>query len=422
MLNHGDDPPVVHDYKVVDGVNARFYGRFPYPWPPMVFPQLEDKSIETVMLNQSAGDWRLTTVPLDARMWVAGCGTNQAIYTALRFPHASIIASDISESSLEISKHNAKSLGLANISFRNESINEIDYEDEFDYVLCTGVIHHNADPRIPLTKISSALRRHGLLELMVYNKYHRLTFNAIQEATALLSATELATGDLTGHLDIAKAVITSGHFVGVDGSQLAALPETDLADALIQPVEHTYTVRTLRDLAAACGLELKLPCFNQFDQAAKRSSWSTLFSDYTLKDRFDRLSDVNRWQVTNLLLREESPMLWFFMQHGGDTDKPHFERDVCDEFLKHRFSRVQTRLRNFIRQPDGSYESARGTISFPPNPSDKRINSVLEAVNPNVSMREVLTTAKVDTNDLNAVNDVRIKTTTTLCPCLRVIL
>jgi SAM-dependent methyltransferase len=82
-------------------------------------------------------------------------------------------------------------LGLANISFRNESINEIDYKDEFDYVLCTGVIHHNADHRIPLTKISSALRRYGLLELMVYNRYPRLTFNAIQEATALLSAVEL---------------------------------------------------------------------------------------------------------------------------------------------------------------------------------------------------------------------------------------
>src|SRR6185295_2848657 len=130
----------------VDAANRQFYARFPFPWPPQAFPRLEDPEFETVMVNQSLGDFSHRTVPGDARIWVAGCGTNQAVYTALRFPRATVVGSDLSPASLEICRTTAASLGVTNLSLRQESLNEVTYQEEFDYILSTGVIMVNAEP------------------------------------------------------------------------------------------------------------------------------------------------------------------------------------------------------------------------------------------------------------------------------------
>ncbi len=56
----------------VDEINAKFYGRFKYPWAPMVFNGLTDPYFETLMLNQSIGSWDHHVVPKNAQIWVAG--------------------------------------------------------------------------------------------------------------------------------------------------------------------------------------------------------------------------------------------------------------------------------------------------------------------------------------------------------------
>src|SRR4026207_1794502 len=80
----------------VAGLLAKFYRQYPWPWQPIKFDYLEDTEFGNNMLNQDIGDFTHRTVPRDARIWVAGCGTNQALHTALKFPHASVIGSDLS--------------------------------------------------------------------------------------------------------------------------------------------------------------------------------------------------------------------------------------------------------------------------------------------------------------------------------------
>jgi SAM-dependent methyltransferase len=157
----------------VDAANAEFYSAFPYPWPPMAFPRLEDPRFEAVMLNQSFGDFTHRTVPADGRIWVAGCGTNQAVYTALRFPEAAVLGSDLSAASLELASRNAKTLGLDHLTLRQESLNQVTYAGEFDHIICTGVIHHNADPAHALRALSLSLRPGGVLaENLVVETLH----------------------------------------------------------------------------------------------------------------------------------------------------------------------------------------------------------------------------------------------------------
>src|SRR5581483_3307119 len=166
----------------VDAINAKFYGRFQFPWPPLTFSKPTEPDFEAIMLNQSIGSWDHSVVPTEAKIWVAGCGTNQAIFTALRFPKAQILGTDLSVTSLETAARNARNLGIANLELKEESINQSNYVAAFDYIICTGVIHHNADPAEPLRKLAGALRQGGVLELMVYNRYHRIITTAFQKA------------------------------------------------------------------------------------------------------------------------------------------------------------------------------------------------------------------------------------------------
>src|SRR5215470_9971340 len=191
---------------VVDKANSEFYAEFPYPWPPMSFPRLEDPDFELMMLNQSLGDFSHGRMPASANIWVAGCGTNQAVYTAFRFPRATVIASDLSGASLEIAATNAATLGITNLKLRQESLNTVTYREEFDYVISTGVIHHNAEPERALGNIARALRPKGALELMVYNRYHRTFTSAFQKAVRTITGRNGCAWSYDEELMVAKAI------------------------------------------------------------------------------------------------------------------------------------------------------------------------------------------------------------------------
>src|SRR5688572_11569373 len=76
--------------ELIDESNTRFYERFPFPWRPAKFDFLVDPDFQTVMFNQNIGDWEGHTLPEKPSIWVAGCGTNSALITALTFPKATV--------------------------------------------------------------------------------------------------------------------------------------------------------------------------------------------------------------------------------------------------------------------------------------------------------------------------------------------
>jgi len=407
------------DSASVDGANRRFYSRFPYPEPPMTFPRLEDRGFDTVMLNQSLGDFSHRTIPRDARIWVAGCGTNQAIYTALAFPDATIVASDLSPAALELSRRHALSLGIDNLSLRQESLNEVRYQDDFDYIICTGVIHHTADPAKALANVARALRRTGVLELMVYNRFHRTFTTAFQEAVRTLAAEEGGEASYQCQMHVARALLEVEPLATrPDVKMLHGLDDAAFADLLIQPVERSYSVEGLAALAAGCGLELTLPRLSRIDRIDGHS-WTLGVRPADLRDRIHQLPDIGRWHVVNLLRLERSPMLWFFARHRSPSGDGRYERRVNEAFLDRPFVRAATRLRNYLRQADGTYTPASVTVPYPPPPDGDLIRSVLRQADGRRPLAAVLSEAGVDVSNHDAVSDVRIQLTTSLCPYLR---
>jgi SAM-dependent methyltransferase len=359
----------------VDKLNAIFYGRFQYPWTSSAFDCPLDSDFERVMLNQSLGSWDHSAVPDGPRIWVAGCGTNQAIFTALRFPKAHVVGSDLSAASLETCASHAAQLGISNLTLKEESINEVGYEAEFDYVICTGVIHHNADTQACLNRLTRALKPSGILELMVYNHYHRIQAIACQEALKAF-VKETDEGDYRTRLEARMQIVKTL----IQGRQMESpvmqhflegfrdVPEAALADTLLQPVERAFTISSLEALVASCGLEFVAPCINQFDKTFSTFSWNMDFGNSKLQNYYDALPDLRRWQVSNHLKLDKSPMLWFYFQRKDSGREVKAEKLLCREFLKLSFVRAETRKRVYMRDEEGKYRLAEQTIPYPPLP------------------------------------------------------
>jgi SAM-dependent methyltransferase len=403
----------------VDQANARFYGRFPFPWRPMKFERLVDPHFQAIMLNQNLGDWTHQTVPTRPRIWVAGCGTNQAVITALNFPEAQVIGSDLSKESLALGASTALELGVKNLELRNESINHVPYAEEFDYVICTGVIHHNANPEITLQKLAGALKRTGVMELMVYNRYERLPTTAFQKAIRLLGGSKPADyeADLTRAKRIASEIRLT-NFGNVTEANVDELPDCLLADLLIQPVENSYTVESLEDLGARCNLQLLYPCYDMFDTGT--ISWSMSFSDPELQAAYDALPDVKRWQVTNHLLFERSPQLWFTFQRKDSPHRRKEEKEICDTFLQTRFKRTSTVQRSFIRQSDDLYKPSDRPLPYPLAPPPKSLQQVVQLADGQRTMGEIFSEIGMETSFQN-VNSARLRLSTTAFPYLRAV-
>jgi SAM-dependent methyltransferase len=408
----------------VDKLNAAFYGKFPYPWPPMKFEYLLDPYFETDMLNQTLGSWENQALPKNPHIWVAGCGANQAIFTALKFPKATIIGSDISTTSLQTCAETAKQLGISNLELREESINQVTYRERFDLIVCTGVIHHNAKPQATLSKLAEALQPTGILELMVYNFYHFIVPAALQRAIRMLAGdadTDLSLINMESEFSIAKTLCNSfdiGNLVSNYLSRVKDSPDSMLADLIIQPVLYSYTVESLEELAASCALEILTPYIDRMDKAQGRHSWNIEFSAPELRKRYESTPDNKRWQIANLLLLEKSPMLWFYLQRKDSGRRRKSEKEICDDFLSTAFTKTSTTQQIYIKTLDGKYALSPDTMRYPIAAPDASVRGVVNAADPSIPMREIFKRLGLEMTFQN-VNAARIKSTTSAFPYLR---
>jgi SAM-dependent methyltransferase len=413
---------LAHSPEAVDAANREFYARFPYPWPPMSFPRVEDPDFEAIMLNQSVGDFEHHTIPPDAAIWVAGCGANQAVYTALRFPKATIIGSDLSPTSLENTARYARNLGITNLTLRQENLNEVNYREEFDYILNTGVITIMPAPEKALSNIARALRRNGVLELMVYNRFHRTFTTAFQKAVRTITRHGGRASTYDEEFAVAKAIAATEPIASSSNMwPFRNTHESKFADALIQPVELSYTVESLNALVTECGLKLTLPCYDQFSKSTG-AVWTMNFSTPEVQEQFEALPDVDRWQVVNLLLLDKSPLLWFFVRHAHGPNNERYETHVAKEFLDRKFVPAETKLRNYVRGPrDFEYRRSPEATNYPFRHQDSLIRSVVDGTDGRRTMREVLAELGADVRSHKTVTDIRVQTSTSLCPYLRAV-
>lgn len=411
----------------VDRINKAFYGKFNYPWPPMAFYAFTDQQFPITILNQDIGDWEHKIIPEKPEIWVAGCGTNQAVFTALKFPNSNVLGTDLSAESLKTCENSAKQLGITNLELEEKSINQVNYHEEFDYIICTGVIHHNADPGIALHRLAAALKPAGILELMVYNYYHMLFDGSYQEAIRLLCKEQGSSENVFDvQLAATKELIVNFPVRNLMADHLSKFREVhddaELADLLLQPVLHSYTIETFAELISNSDLECLLPCVNQFDKVNRRLTWNLQCEIPDIAGRYEALTDMERWQISNLLMMERSPMIWFYLQRKDSGRKRKTEKEVCDEFLNMKFKKCSTPVRVYSLTQEGRYVLSPVSLSEPnpPVPVDEVAGKIFDSIDPVVPMKDIFRRLDLPTTFYH-VNCARINLTTSAFPYLRAV-
>ena len=106
---------------------------------------------------------------------IAGCGTGQqSINAALKFPECNFIAIDLSETSLAYAIRKTNELGITNISYiQSDILNLKDLKKKFDYIECTGVLHHMKNPIDGWSILTDILETDGVMKIGLYSKLAR---------------------------------------------------------------------------------------------------------------------------------------------------------------------------------------------------------------------------------------------------------
>ena len=164
----------------------RQYEESPYPCWVKTAPADEWVTIDAYLRNLFPIVRFDGTSRRESEILVAGCGTGQqSIETAQRFPHAHVLALDLSLASLAYAQAKTEAARLGNIRYAQADILKLGALDQiFDLVETTGVLHHLDDPLEGWQVLLSRLRPGGFMRLGLYS---RLARQDVQAARAWIA-------------------------------------------------------------------------------------------------------------------------------------------------------------------------------------------------------------------------------------------
>ena len=161
-----------------------FYERHPYP-PPV--DSLEKYRRLGQDRQKRRADyhlfWPASPYREDQSILIAGCGTSQAAKHALRWPAAQVTGIDFSATSVRSTEELKQKYNLNNLQVCQLPIERVgDLKMSFDQIICTGVLHHLAEPEVGLSALRDVLNPDGgAIHLMVYAPYGRTGIYMLQE-------------------------------------------------------------------------------------------------------------------------------------------------------------------------------------------------------------------------------------------------
>ena len=188
------------------------------------------------------------------KILVAGCGTGQhSISTALRFANSEVLAVDLSLSSLAYAKRKTQELGIANISYMQADILDLNKLDEkFDLIECAGVLHHMDDPMAGWKILKNCLKDSGLMKIALYSELARLDIIKMREE---INKLRIEASDIGMKLYRNKIINSdSDHHKLISISQ-DFYSMSALRDLLFHTQEHRFTIPQIKSSIRDLGLK-----------------------------------------------------------------------------------------------------------------------------------------------------------------------
>jgi len=142
------------------------------------FPNYDDHdSVRSLIDKSRKGAYALKlnqTIPYNSAVLEVGCGTGQ-LTNFLGISCRHVIGTDMCLNSLRLGEAFRKEHELSRVRFAQMNLFRPSFKNEqFDVVLCNGVLHHTADPYGGFKSILQLVKPGGYIVIGLYNTYGRL--------------------------------------------------------------------------------------------------------------------------------------------------------------------------------------------------------------------------------------------------------
>jgi SAM-dependent methyltransferase len=210
-------------------------------------------------VHQGARDW---SRPF--RVLVAGGGTGDAstaigMQMQARGIAGEVVYLDLSTASRAVAEERARHQGLKNVSFHTGSLCDVAAMGlgTFDYINCSGVLHHLTAPEDGIRALASVLSPGGAVGIMVYGELGRIGIYHAQDMLRMLCGTD----ELSTQLEIAKGLMPAlPHSNWLIKNQALKFTErlndAEIVDRFLHTCDQAYRVPGCIGLMAAAGLRI----------------------------------------------------------------------------------------------------------------------------------------------------------------------
>lgn len=246
---------------------AQQYERLPYPHrdpaeelKQLQFSSLDELSAVNMYCFRGRQDFR------DGfRVLIAGGGTGDStIHLAhqLRETDAHIVHLDLSAASIDVARKRAAQRNLQDkVTWIQDSLLNLPNLnlEPFDYINCSGVLHHLENPDAGLRALKSVLKDGGAMALMVYGQYGRSGIYQIQDLMRIIQTDE---ADEYQRLEQTRTILESlppsNWFRRGEEMfpAVAGMDNSEMYDLFLHSTDRAYTVPQLYALVQGAGLNL----------------------------------------------------------------------------------------------------------------------------------------------------------------------
>lgn len=224
---------------------------------------IEDKvsqSVRAMYEENPYPRWQSVDLPLKQReevrgdMLIAGCGTGRTATQAGNvFPNVRIAACDITKRSIAYAMRMAEKFGNTNVAFVQRDIMTLDtMEGAYDFIECSGVLHHMADPVAGWQKLMTRLKPDGIMLICLYSTKAREDIKAVRDYIAQKKIAPTADNIRVLRAEIIdtpdhplKRILHSHDFYTL----------SEARDLVFHIQETTYSLLEIREIADRLGLE-----------------------------------------------------------------------------------------------------------------------------------------------------------------------
>ena len=207
------------------------------------------------------------------KILIAGCGTGQQLSRRINYKGSSVLAVDLSLSSLAFAKRKMQELNINNIEFLHLDLLKLEnLKQKFDIIECMGVLHHLENPELGLNVLLNILKPSGFLKIGLYSELAR---KHIFEARKFIKKKNFSNNadDIRNFREMIKNSNENFSFQKLN-LNFDFHTTSSLRDLIFHVQEHQFTIPKILELIQKYNLK-----FLGFTNKSIKKDYSNFFKD-----------------------------------------------------------------------------------------------------------------------------------------------